>query len=343
MWAAKGYRSYRGRPPKGKIALAVVLVLVIVAAVAVIVLQEYLVYDADGNARLELPWQQDTEQTEELPQEPGEVDIVIQEPETPTGAKVLWLTDTPLTAASAPAGLEESGYDAVAVTMKDSSGSVYYDSQAALPAAGKTADTTAKALADLTGSGVHTIARLSCLLDSRAANADVEGRGLKNTGGYIFYDGNNLNWLDPSKEGTRTYVGQLAVECAALGFDEILLTDVSFPTVGKLDKIQYPEEGMEASLSGLLTALRAALDQAGYEDVLLSVELPAETILTGRDETAGLVLAEIAPLTDRIYARTIAAQAQELSDAVTAAGGETFVPELQAQPQDLKTYLVEAS
>lgn len=80
MWAAKGYRSYRGRPPKGKIALAVVLVLVIVAAVAVIVLQEYLVYDADGNARLELPWQQDTEQTEELPQEPGEVDIVIQEP-----------------------------------------------------------------------------------------------------------------------------------------------------------------------------------------------------------------------------------------------------------------------
>ena len=40
----------------------------------------------------------------------------------------------------------------------------------------------------------------------------------------------------------------------------------------------------------MLTALRAALDQAGYEDVLLSVELPAETILTGRDETAGLVL-----------------------------------------------------
>jgi hypothetical protein len=36
---------------------------------------------------------------------------------------------------------------------------------------------------------------------------------------------------------------------------------------------------MEASLSGLLTALRAALDQAGYDDVLLSVELSAETVL----------------------------------------------------------------
>lgn len=189
---------------------------------------------------------------------------------------------------------------------------------------------------------MHTIARLSCLLDSRAANADVEGRGLKNTGGYIFYDGNNLNWLDPAKEGTRTYVGQLVVECAALGFDEILLTDFTFPTEGKLDKIQYPEEGMEASLSGLLTSLRTTLDQAGYEDVLLSVELPAETVLTGRDETAGLVLEEIAPLVDRVYARTIEGQAEALSDAVTAAGGKLFVPELQTQPQELKAYLVEA-
>lgn len=342
MSAAKGYRSYRGRPPKGKIALAVVLVLVIVAALTVIVLQEYVVYDAEGNARIELPWRQDQPEEHTDQQEPEDVDLTIQEPETPDGSRILWLTDTPLTGASGTADLEENGYDAVAVTMKDSSGSVYYDSQAALSAARKTVDSTAGALAELTGSGVHTIARLSCLLDSRAANADVEGRGLKNTGGYIFYDGNNLNWLDPAKEGTRTYVGQLVVECAALGFDEILLTDFTFPTEGKLDKIQYPEEGMEASLSGLLTSLRTTLDQAGYEDVLLSVELPAETVLTGRDEAAGLALEEIAPLVDRVYARTIEGQAEALSDAVTAAGGKLFVPELQTQPQELKAYLVEA-
>ena len=34
--------------------------------------------------------------------------------------------------------------------------------------------------------------------------------GLKNTGGYIFYDGNNLNWLDPSKPAARQYLGGLA-------------------------------------------------------------------------------------------------------------------------------------
>ena len=85
MWAAKGYRSYRGRPPKGKIALAVVLVLVILVSLAVIVLQEYVVYDADGNPRVEFPWQSTEE--DQQPQEPAEVEIVVQEPEVPDGAK----------------------------------------------------------------------------------------------------------------------------------------------------------------------------------------------------------------------------------------------------------------
>lgn len=343
MPLTKGYRSYRGRAPRGKIALAVVLVLVIVASIAAMILQEYcVVYDAEGNAHLEFPWQrEETAATE--PEKSETVEVTVQEPETPAGARVLWLTDTPLTGISGLENLAEQGYDAVAVTVKDSSGSVYYDSETALPAARKAADSTAEALTELTGSDIYTIARLSCLLDSRAANADVEGRGLKNTGGYIFYDGNNQNWLDPAKEGTRTYVADLAVECAALGFDEILLTDFSFPTVGKLDKIQYPEAGKEPSLAGLQTTLREALDQAGYEDVALSVELPAEAVLTGRDETAGLVLSEIAPLTDRIYSRTIATQAEALWEAVEAAGGTLFVPELQSQPQDWDAYLVEAN
>ena len=59
MGGTKGYRSYRGRTSKGKIALAVVLVLIILAAVGFLWLQEYIVYDADGNARLDLPWRQE--------------------------------------------------------------------------------------------------------------------------------------------------------------------------------------------------------------------------------------------------------------------------------------------
>lgn len=60
MGGTKGYRSYRGRTSKGKIALAVLLVLIILAAVGFLWLQEYIVYDRDGSFHLELPWKTET-------------------------------------------------------------------------------------------------------------------------------------------------------------------------------------------------------------------------------------------------------------------------------------------
>ena len=140
--------------------------------------------------------------------------------------------------------------------------------------------------------------------------------GLKNTGGYIYYDGNDLNWLDPSKPAARQYLCGLAAEIAQLGFDEILLTDLSYPTEGKLDKIDYNGADRGESIRLFLEELRAVLAEYG---AALSVELPAETILSGRDDIAGLVLADIAPLADRVYAVTTAGQIPALTEAVAAA------------------------
>lgn len=330
MAGARGYHTYRGRTPKGKIALAVVLVLIILASAGFIFIQQFVVYDASGTPHLQLPGSQ-TQKEEIQPDETENVEITIDTPPV-TGVKLTEITPTPLTQEDAAAALAAGG-DGVVVTLKDSDGHVYYNT--AMPQAEasiKTEADTAMALSTLTGNeDCYTVAKISCLLDPRAARSDVEGMGLKNTGGYLFYDGNNQNWLDPSKAGTQEYLGGLVKECATMGFDEILLTDVSFPTEGKLKKIAYPGAGMQESIRAFLMAMDAAL--ASYPDVKLSIELPEGVITLGQDETAGLVLAGIAPLVDRIYTQTTEASVPALEAAVEAAGEDTaFIPELTAVP-----------
>ena len=66
----------------------------------------------------------------------------------------------------------------------------------------------------------------------------------------------------------------LAAELAQQGVDEILLTDVGYPTVGKLDKIDYNGADRAASIRLFLEELRSALGEYG---VAVSIELPPES------------------------------------------------------------------
>lgn len=341
MASAKGYHSYRGRGSKLKVFLAILLCLVILAAAAFIVLQEHIVFDERGVPHLEIPWQREEPPEEpQVPEEEPQLDLVIQEPPGPPPVQAFSMAAGPITregwTAAAGGALLSSvvPYNAAAVTLKDADGKVYFDSGAALPQAVKVAADTGEVLAEITGGEkeLGSIARLACLLDPVTARVNVTDMGLKNTGGYIFYDGNNHTWLDPAKPGTVEFLTALALEAAALGFDELLLTDVSYPTEGKIHKIAYTgEKVLSDNVAALLQSLRTALEP--YE-ILLSIELPEAVVTGGPDETAGLDLARIAPLVDRIYVLTPEAPAETLAAAVTAASETTdFVPELALEAQ----------
>lgn len=316
-----GYRSYRGRTPRWKYALAAVLVIVILAAVGFIILQENVVYDESGMPHLRLP-----EKAEEPVKE--EVELTIQPPEGPGELRAVQVPAGRLTQEVWQKARQAAPLcSGAAVTLKDDTGKVWFDSTAAVSGTTDTAPDTAEVLEQIAGEETYALARLSCFHDSRAANLDIEGMGLKNTGGYIFYDGANSQWMDPAKPAARQYLCQMAVEAAELGFDEVLLTDVSYPTVGKLDKIAYGEGEKSGHLAAFLQEVRAALEPYG---VMLSVELPEAAIAAGEDAAAGISLVQIAPLVDRVYARTEPEKAASLEEAVKAAGGTAFVPELTA-------------
>ena len=342
MAGAKGYSSYRGRGPRWKILLAVVLVVVIAVALSVVYLGEHVVYSADGRRQIVLPWQREERDAppdgeEEDPDQP-DVSVTVQEPEEKEPREIAAgsLPAKALTAADWTAWsgeTENKDFNAVAVRLKTSNGTIYFNFTGAVSGAVETELDTASTLSALTSrEGLHTIASVACLQDFKAANADVEGRGLKNTGGYIFYDGNNNLWLDPAKPSTREYVCDLAKEIAELGFDELLLTDFSYPTVGKINKINYNTDvPLANNLDLLLGDLRTALEPY---DILLSVEVPEAAIAEGPDTVAGLDLNRLAIRVDRIYAATTPEKVETLSTLVTQAAGAEgtaeFVPELTA-------------
>lgn len=337
------YRNYRGRTPKWKIALALLLVLVILAALAVLAMQRYVVYDESGRPFFRLPERDAANPGPEAqpPSDSGsdDLELIIQEPEKPEAppAKAFSLPAGPLTQETWETARSQAGtdYNAVAVTLKDPEGLVYYDSETAVRRAVKTEADTMETLASITGEEeLYTIARFSCLLDPTASRVDVEGMGLKNTGGYIFYDGNYTAWLDPGKEAAREYLCGLVREIARLGFDEILLTDTGYPTKGKLNKINYNTDNpIEENLCLLWDALRTALEPY---DVILSIELPEAVVAEGTEESSGLILDRAVGYADRIYAATEAERAESLSALTLQAQGtaekrtERFVPELTA-------------
>lgn len=336
MAGPRGYHSYRGRGSKGKIVLAVLLVLVILASAGFMMMQKYIVYDETGTPKLVLP-----EQAEESPppEEEEPLNITIQEQEKPALLQAVELRDDP---ADWEAELAASGgQNAFCVTMKASGGQLRYPFESAAAVSGAavagTATRAAEVLPALLEGERYSVARISCLRDGGVARSNVQAMGLMNTGGYIFYDGNNENWLDPSKQATRDYLCGLAAECADLGFDEILLTDLTYPTVGKLDKIAYgsdPNYGTQAAynteqIAGLLSAVKEAL---GDRDVKLSLEL-SETVLgnDGVDETAGIDLWNtLMEQLDRVYVPTV----EDRVDAMVTAELENgvLVPELTGVP-----------
>ena len=342
MAYSRGYNSYRGRTPRWRIALMALLAIVILAAVAVMALSRYIVYDEEGTLQMELPWQE--EPVEEHPEPP--LDLTIEEP---VKAQTLrgFCTPVPLTreswSDSKDRAKESFDCNTAAVTLKDAAGNVYFNSTTALPGTvqfqeEETDAALAAVVAYSQSIGGHSIARLACFHDPKAAKRDVEGMGLKNTGGYIFYDGNNSQWLDPAKPAAREYLCGLAKEAAELGFDEILLTDVSYPTAGKLNKIDYGEGEKSGHLADFLEEMRAALAPYG---VMLSIEVPQAVISQGADENAGLLLADIAPKVDRVYAPADAAEVPALAQAVsTASQFAEFVPELAEADPAVGNFLV---
>ena len=326
MRSQRGYHSYRGRRNAGKVLLVILLALVLAAAVAYLYLQDHIVYESDGSIHVDLPFFKDGGAASDQTGEEGDVPPVEILPGDEEGGESEPLRAQVLSAA-ALCGAETDEmvamgekYTGVAVEAKGDNGFFYYTTEQARQ--GATAEEAVsqsrleEALTEAEAAGLRTIARLSCFHDSFFAYSNMAGAGICQSSGYIWYDNHSSYWIDPSKEAARAYLYAVAEECVAMGFDELLLTEFTYPTAGNLGKIDY--SGMTVTKEEALSAFLTELRETVGGETAISVELTEELILAGSDETAGLNLEQLIPLVDHIY--VAAEEEQAVLAAVEAAG-----------------------
>ena len=344
----KGYTGYRGRR-RGRGALAAVLVVVLLVACGFLFAQRYMVYEADGSIRFELPWAKkaapDGAENDSSSGDAGQqndLEITVEKP-------VIKDTRAVELDASALDGEWQTALDgldkdvnAVAVQLKDAGGKLYYGSkvQGAIDcsavAGGSTADAAIKGL---TGSDYYTIGRISTLHDSLYAYAHMTDAAVCQLTGFVWYDTNSTHWLAPEKQAARQYVTDIVSECAKMGFDELLLDDFHYPREGRMSRIKTDERSMtqQEALALLSDDIHTALEQAGYKGKL-SVSVDADIVLAGSEQNSGIVMSELTEKFDRVYVKVTADQLADVAEAMKAYDAE-FVPILAEAPES-GSYLI---
>ena len=131
----KGYAGYHGRR-RGRGVLAVLLVVVLLLACGFLFAQRYMVYEADGSVRFELPWAKKTAQDDTADnsdsgdgEKQDDLEIIVEKPAIKdTHAVELDASALGSEWQTALDGLDKD-VNAVAVELKDASGKIYYESK----------------------------------------------------------------------------------------------------------------------------------------------------------------------------------------------------------------------
>lgn len=239
---------YRTRQNLRRAAL-ILLVVAIVAAAAwlcwFVWLQRYVVYTRDNGAVI------DTSLSARIPDgevatapESETVSIYYNEGENAinTSTELMQMVGyyadaqalTNLSAVSGQVKLLETG-TAVMLDVKDAKGRFFYSSSVSSQRS-SSVDIAGmdELIKQLDSKGMYLIARLPALRDYSFGLSNTSNGLFVSSGAYLWADDDYCYWLDPTKEGTVTYLVQIVTELKSLGFDEVVFDEFRFPDTENL-------------------------------------------------------------------------------------------------------------
>jgi hypothetical protein len=183
--------------------------------------------------------------------------------------------------------VKQSGMNAMVIDIKDTNGVVH------MPSSLQTLVT------QLNSEGIYTIARLPVFQDKNAAQQHPDW-ALKFASGAL-WNSNGQYWLDAAGHPAWDYNIGLANEALAMGFREVNLDYVRFPSDGNLDAIRYPfYDGVtykEYVMQDFFKYFSSAVHSA-HPNAVVSADLFADSFLRDYDVGIGQRLKLIAPYLD---------------------------------------------
>ena len=146
---------------------------------------------------------------------------------------------------------------------------------------------------------LYTIACLPALRDY-SYGLNFERNGLPTAGGYLWADEEYRYWLDPTKEGTLSYLTGIGNELRALGFNEVVFMDFHFPNT---ESIVFNGD----KTASLTYAAQTLINNCGNKSFAVSFEggegfVPPEgrsrVYVTGADALEAKTIAESSGVVD---------------------------------------------
>ena len=119
----------------------------------------------------------------------------------------------------------------------------------------------------LTNEDLFLVARISVFKDASVPK-EIMSYSVKTANGVVWYgyDSNTDRWMNPYSQEVFDYTTSLCSELLELGFDEIILDNFSFPTLGQTHLLYFPEESSiskEAVLHSFAADLSTSIASAG--------------------------------------------------------------------------------
>ncbi len=275
------YRQPRGYGAKPsftrrlqKTLLALILLGGLFSAAFLFFFRGYVVETAAG-PRLQLPFLAGSGQAVAAS---GEAVVSLPDTSAPTPAAAdplllplhaLTLTQEDILAGDVPAQVEAAGCNAALFDLRGPEGSLAYVSALALAIEAEASDAKPglnEAIREMNAHpDLYTIARVSCFPDETLGEA-APHLFLKRASGALWRDEGGAPWLSPASEEARGYLLDICRELAALGFDEILLTDCLYPAFSPEDGPQNARPDTFAlTIEDFTGEIRRTLDAAGVK------------------------------------------------------------------------------